>query len=119
MMAPWQTASEWQREHQTEAFEDRVGFHLSCGFVWSTPAVFMLAREVYWDREMQRFGLNGEEPNAWFVELAAANEACGNPVRELMRVAPWPHEYALWCRRGEMRVREFRWDKLSRKVGLN
>ena len=75
----------------------------------------MLASEVRYEDE----DVVGGEPNAWFVELGAANEACGNPVKEFMRVAPWQHEYALWKRNGEQRIRAFSWDKLKRKVGLN
>ena len=118
-MTPWQTAAEWQKEHSPEGFEECIGRHLSNGFVWSTPYCFMLASEVYWDKEREAFGLNGEDPNAWFVTLAASNEACASAAKEFMRIAPWKHPWALWCRRGEMRVRAFDWEKLSRKVGLN
>lgn len=58
-----------------------------------------------------------KEPNAWFVYLAAASEHA-NPVREFMRVATRPREWALWHRRNESRIRAFKWESLGRKVGL-
>jgi hypothetical protein len=114
-MTAIEIAANWQRKHSTEKIEDRIAWHFARGLVWSTPDCFMLASEVRYDNEQ----ICGGEPNAWFVELGAATEACANPVREFMRVAPWEHEYALWRRNNEPRVRAFSWDKLKRKVGLN
>lgn len=118
-LTPVEGAARWWREHSTEGFEERVAWHFACGLVWSSPVCFMLAHEVYWDVERGALGLNGEAPNAWFVELAVVRGGRVNPVRECMRVAPWRHRYAAWCRRGEFRVKVFDWEKLSRKVGLN
>lgn len=114
-MMPWQTAAAWWREHSGALFEERVGYYFARGYVWSTPEVFMLAREICWDGKQCVDGA----PNAWFVELAAANEGCVNAVREMLRVAPHPHEWVCWCRRGERRIRAFAWGKLIRKAGLN
>lgn len=119
MMTPWERARIWHDEHiSTETFEESFGWHLSCGYVWSTPEVFLLAREVHWDADREEIAINEDlERNAWFVTLAAS-VGSANPVREFLRIAPHKRPWCLWCRRGEMRVRAFEWDKLSKKVRL-
>jgi hypothetical protein len=110
-MIAWERAKQWQSEHDPEAtFEELLGIHLSCGLVYATPNVFLLAGEMRWTAEEQQFE-NGE-PNCWFVRLASAvghANACG----EFMRVFPHPHAYVAWLR-GERdgRPRVFTWDKL-------
>jgi len=115
-MLPWQRAKAWWDENvTTETFEETLGWHLSNGLVYSTPHAFMLAHECYWDGKEDSYE---GEPNAWFVELAAA-VGHANPVREFMRVASRPHEWALWHRHGSFeRVKAYDWNKLARKVGL-
>jgi hypothetical protein len=116
-MLPWELAKQWQEEHSTEDFWDLLGRHMSGGFVWITPQVFLLASEERWNAEKQEIAINDGSPaNAWFVRLAAS-AGHANPVGEFLRVAPHRHQYALWCRRGEMRVRAFDWEKLIKKVG--
>jgi hypothetical protein len=114
-MTPWQVAKQWWDEHNVqESFEQMLGWHLSRGLVYSTDEVFLCAHQTHW---------NGEEchddlpPNAWFVTLAAS-AGHGNPVREFMRVASRPRQYALWCRHNQFTIRAFDWRKLARKVGL-
>ena len=114
-MLPWQRAKHWWDDHSTdETFEETLGWHLAHGLVYSTPEVFLLARECRWDGEEMH---DDGEPNAWFVELAAA-AGCANPVREFMRVASRPQQYALWCRHNQFEIRAYDWRKLARKVGL-
>jgi hypothetical protein len=116
-MTPWQKAKQWWDDHLTdETFEEVLGWHLSQGLVYSTPEVFLLARQVYWDAEERQMHAD-REPNAWFVELAAAT-GCANPVREFMRVAPRPHQWALWCRHNNFTIKPHAWGQLARKVGL-
>lgn len=114
-MTPWQQAKAWWDNNTTdETFEQTLGWHLTNGLIYSTPQVFLLARECRWDgTEVHDDG----EPNAWFVELAAA-VGHANPVREFMRVASRPQQWALWCRHNSFEVRAYDWNKLSRKVGL-
>ena len=113
-MLPWQKAKAWWDDNvATETFEETLGWHLSNGLVYSTPQVFLLARECHWDgAEVHDEG----ERNAWFVELAAA-VGCTNPVREFMRVASRPQQYALWCRHNSFEIKAHDWAKLSKKVG--
>jgi hypothetical protein len=114
-MTPWQRAKAWHDNHVTdESFEETLGWHLTHGLVYSTPEVFLLAHETHWDGEACNDQL---PPNAWFVELAAA-AGCANPVREFMRVASRPQQWALWCRHNQFEIRAYDWRKLARKVGL-
>ena len=114
-MTPWQKAKAWHDSNvTTETFEETLGWHLTHGLVYSTPEVFLLARECRWDGEEMH---DDGEPNAWFVELAAAT-GHANPVREFMRVASRPQQWALWCRHNQFEIRAYDWRKLARKVGL-
>jgi hypothetical protein len=116
-MLPWQLAKAWHDEHiATETLEELLGWHLSAGVVYSSPDAFMLAREVHWDAQREEIVNDGQSPNAWFIELAAT-VGNANAFGRFMRVAPRPQPWVLWCRRGEMRVRAFNWDKLFKKTG--
>ena len=108
-MTPWQKAKQWHEDHSTEPFEAILGWHLSAGVVYSSPDAFMLAREVYWNGE----AINDGEPNAWLVELAAGN---ADAFGRFMRVAPRPQPWVLWSRRGESRIRAFRWEHLAKRT---
>jgi len=116
LKAPWELARDFQCEHSTKSVEDVLSEHLHGGYIWITPAVFMVACGVQWDGEREEIVHDGSEHNAWFIELAACNDG-SNFIAEFMRVAPHPQPWVLWCRRGEMRVRAFRWNKLMKKVG--
>lgn len=114
-MTPWQRAKQWWDNNvATETFEETLGWHLSHGLVYSTPQVFLLARETHWDGEKCD---DSKSANAWFVELAAAI-GCTNPVREFMRVASRPQRYALWCRHNNFEIKAHDWAKLAKKVRL-
>lgn len=114
-MTPWQIAKQWWDENTTdETFEETLGWHLTNGLIYSTPQVFLLARECRYDgTEVHDDG----EHNAWFVELAAS-AGHANPVREFLRVASRPQRWALWCRHNQFEIRAYDWAKLARKVGL-
>jgi hypothetical protein len=114
-MLAWQRAKQWHDEHVAEeTFEETLGWHLTNGLVYSAPQVFLLARETHWNgAEVHDDG----EANAWFVELAAA-VGHTNPVREFLRVASRPQQYALWCRHNTFEIKAHDWAKLSKKVRL-
>ena len=114
-MLPWQKAKAWQDEHDaTTDFWTLLGEHLYSGLVWNSSKTFMLASEARWNAEEQAF--ESGESNCWFVTLAAA-VGRANPVREFMRVATRPQQYAAWCRRGSFEPRVYDWDKLISKTG--
>lgn len=113
-MLPWQKAKAWHDDHiATETFTELLGWHMSAGVVYSSPDAFMLAHECHWNGS--EVGYEGER-NAWLVELAATTDGA-SAFGRFMRVAPHPQPWVLWCRRGELRVRAFNWDKLTKKLG--
>ena len=114
-MTPWQRAKAWHDANVTdESFEETLGWHLTHGLVYSTPEVFLLARECRWDGEEMH---DDGEHNAWFVELAAS-AGHANPIREFLRVASRPQRWALWCRHNSFEIKAHDWAKLSKKVRL-
>jgi hypothetical protein len=114
-MLAWQKAKQWQEDNDpTATFEELLGWHLSHGLVHATPQVFLLASEARWNAGEKQF--ESGAPNCWFVRLAAAANRT-NPVREFMRVASCPQQYAAWCRRGIFEPRVYDWNKLTKKVG--
>jgi hypothetical protein len=113
-MTPWQKAKQWQEENDPSTnFWELLGEHLSCGVVHSTRNLFMLAGEVRWNKEDQRFEQG--DPNCWFIRLAAA-AGCANPVWDYMRCLPHPHQYCAWIRRGQSWPRVYEWEKIENKV---
>lgn len=116
-MIPWQLAKQWHDDNvSTETFEENLGWHMSCGVVYSSPDAFIMGREVCWDEERQEISIDeSAEKNAWFVELAAVLDGA-DAFGRFAAMAPRPHKWVLWCRRGEMRVRSFPWSKLNMKV---
>lgn len=116
-MTPWERAKIWQQENSTESFEELVGWHLSCGLVFSTPQVFLLAHETHYDPETNEMTME-LTPNAWFVPLAAS-VGHANPIAEFLRVATRPHKWACWCRHNTFRVHAYPWRKLAARVGLS
>jgi hypothetical protein len=110
-MTPWRRAYESVTKYSAGDFAEMVSWHMDNGFVFSSPEVFMLAHMVAWDGEKEVAG----EPNAYFIELAASAGRV-NLLAEMRRIAPHAVEWVLWRRRGEARVRSFRWEKLDKKV---
>jgi hypothetical protein len=113
-MTPWEKAKHWWDNHSTQDFWDAVGEHLSAGYVWNSPACFMLAKSCRWNAEGQAFELG--ESNCWFVTLAAGSAGTGC-VRECLRVAPHPMQYVAWCRRGSFEPRVYLWTQLIKQTG--
>jgi hypothetical protein len=132
-MLAWEIARQWQSENCMTPFEEILGWHLSGGLIYSTRDCFLLAQEVIWDPEQKAIvesresRVDGQQPNAWFVELAAsATQVSGfksqvSPIREFLRVAPRAHEWTLWYRAARNRphnIHAYKWAHLARRVGL-
>lgn len=117
-MLALQKAKAWQEKHSPHPFDKVLVWYLRNGVVWNQPDAFMLAIEAHWDEDTEQI-ISGREPNAWFVELAATSGKCRSVLAEMLRVAPHPHQWAVWHRRNEPRLRAFDWNKLLRKAGLN
>lgn len=115
-MTAWQIAKQWHDDNITQIdFNQALGWYFNNGLVHSTPHVFLMGGEVYWDAESRE--VRNDAPNAWFVYLAAS-AGCANPTREFMRIAPRPHQWVLWCRHNSFETRAYDWNKLAKKVRL-
>jgi hypothetical protein len=110
-MLALETAQTWWHDHSTIPFEERLGWHLSCGLVYSTRSAFMLASEVHWS------GLEilSGPPNAWFLELAVAK---GVPLSLFMQVAPHPREWVLFKRNNGFLIHSYPWERMAKRLKL-
>jgi hypothetical protein len=79
-------------------------------------------------RETRVEGQQCQQPNAWFVTLAASGTQVSglrshpSPIREFLRVATHPHKFVLWCRQSQCRphnLHAYKWDHLARRVNLS
>jgi len=122
-MLAWEIARAWWQDHSTVPFEERLGWHLSCGLVYSTASAFMLASEERWDPENSEIRKSGNQeiPNAWFVELAVLQvsgfRSQVSPLSLLLQVAPHPHDWILFRRNNGFKIHAYRWERCARKVG--
>jgi hypothetical protein len=112
---PWEKAQNWQSLYGKIPLDQLIEQYLNNGYIWSRPDLFMLAKNVYWNEQSQIIE-EREKSNAWFVELAATDES-SNPARELLRIAPFPHEWVIWRRRGQLKV--YKWNRLRKKLKLD
>jgi len=115
-MFAWETARTWWEEHSTEPFETRLGWHFSCGLVYSSPSAFLLASEVSWDPVSRAILQTSDfrlQPlhNAWFLELAVSQ---GAPLSLFMQIAPRPHDWILFRRNNGFRIHAYRWARMAR-----
>jgi len=132
-MLAWQTARQWWLNHSTVPFEERLGWHLSEGLVYSTPSAFLMASEVSWDPELKAIvesresRVESQQANAWYVELAVSTKVEGrgtsvegqHPIAQFLRVATHPREWVLFRRDNGFKIHAYRWSHLSRRVGLS
>jgi hypothetical protein len=101
-----------------EAYARHGLLHVDSGLV-------LLAHECTFD-PVTREVSHGPERNAWFVRLAARAGIRGRGtgggaqmLADFLRIVPTVHEWALWCRRGEQRVRAYRMRDLQLRVARN
>lgn len=111
-MPAWDTARTWWQEHSTVPFEERLGWHLSCGLVYATPSVFLMVHELCWD-PLNKRAIRGQ-PNAWFCEMAVLTGS--ETLAELFRVVPHRHEWVLFARHGGFQVHAWKWYRMIRKL---
>jgi len=119
-MLAWETARTWWQEHSTVPFEERLGWHLACGLVYSTQDCFLMASEATWDHGGQEI-VEGTK-NAWFVELAVLSPSAfslqPSALSLLLQVAPHPREWILFRRNNGFKIHAWRWDHFARRVGF-
>jgi hypothetical protein len=115
-MKPWELAAKWyERFLPQENFANAVAenFRRDNGHVYSCGDIFAMGQEVRWDNEQKQ--IVAGDPNAWFAELVAVT-GIGNPLHRIMSIAPHPHEWCLWQRRNDGRIRAHKWHDLMTKL---
>jgi hypothetical protein len=104
-MTPWQKAQQWHDRYFPESnFGLAVAENIARpdGFVVSFDDVFIMGQEVYWDDAAH--SIEAGPPNAWFVQLAAVADGA-NAHERFLSAATKPHQYVLWQRRNDGRIR--------------
>ena len=104
-MTPWQRAHQWYDQYypgQNFGLALAANIERPDGFVVSLSDVFVMGQEVHWDAASR--SITPGEPNAWYVELAAAGSGA-NAHERFLSAAAKPHEYVLWQRRNDGHVR--------------
>lgn len=113
-----------QRLEPEVPMEELLGQYLRGGLVHVEPGLVLLAHECHFAPETGEVS-HSHEPNAWFVRLAARVAAVqleglkvgrweGGMLSDFLRIVPYPHEWALWCRRADGRVRAHRMSALRK-----
>ena len=104
-MTPWEKAHQWYDQYfpgQNFGLALAANIARPDGFVVSFNDVFVMGQEVHWDAEAR--SITPGEPNAWYVQLAAAGDGTNAHERFLSSAAK-PHEYVLWQRRNDGHIR--------------
>jgi hypothetical protein len=115
-MTPWQKAKQWHDRYFPEIhFGASVAENIARpdGFVVSFDDVFIMGQEVHWDAKSR--SITAGQPNAWFVQLAAAGDGA-NAHERFLSAATKPHEYVLWQRRNDGRIRARRCSDILKRT---
>lgn len=115
-MKPWELAVKWYEQYMPDTnFAAAVAesFQRDDVHVYSCRDLFAMAQEVHWDSEQKQ--ITAGKPNAWFTEMLAVT-GTGNPLHRIMAIAPHPHEWCLWTRNNDGRVRACRWETVLEKL---
>lgn len=111
-MKAWELAANWHARHFPNGnFGDAMAEAIRSGLLYAHADLFVMGKEVRWDGRQIVDG----EPNAWFAYLAAITGSA-NPILRVMDLAPYPHEYCLWMRRNDGRIRAHKWHDLIMKL---
>jgi hypothetical protein len=114
-MIAWEKARQWQQDHSTIPFEERVVWHLAHGVVHSDPSCLVLASLVSWDSLLKAPSLAGSPANAWFIEMAALS---GAQLSRIMQVLPHPMEWIIFRRDNGFDFHSYSWAKMAKRVGF-
>jgi hypothetical protein len=115
-MLAWELARQWQQEHSTVPFEDRVAWHHAHGVVHSDPSCLVLASLVSWDALLKAPASPTAPRNAWFIELAALS---GASLSRILQVLPYPMEWIIFRRNNALDLHPYSWPRMAKRVGLH
>lgn len=114
-MLAWEKARQWQQEHSTIPFEDRVAWHLAHGVVHSDPSCLVLASLVSWDALLKAPASPSAPRNAWFIELASLSNS---PLSRILQVLPHPMEWIIFRRDNGFDFHSYSWAKMAKRIGF-
>ena len=98
-----QAASVYQSEPCVRSFKEDLEAHLIHGYVFSTPAAFVMGRPVQHDAPVELI-INPwhvfptEQCDCWLVYLAAGD------ISEIRKFQPYPQKYIAWERKNSLKV---------------
>ena len=105
----------YQQEPCARTFAEDLSLHFYCGWIISTPAVFLMGRPVRRDAPYEQLtdpAVTFEQPDCWWIYLAA-----GKGVGEFWRHEPYPLPWIGWERRNTPRFYER--ERLKKLMILN
>jgi hypothetical protein len=108
---------EWQNNHGTHPFTERLIWNLHNGIVHCTPQVFFMAHEMNFNPQNLIVDYT-QPPNAWFVEMATVINI-KNPMASLMKLLTHSRKYVLWLRLNSPEPHVYKWEKLAKRLGIN
>ena len=114
-MTPILRAQQWYEQYiPNDSFgADLADFMVGPGnVVIVRPDVFLMAHQLRWDNEAKQV-VEGE-PNAWYVRMGAVASGMA-PHEAFTKATPWHHEWVLWQRRDDGKIRARRWNDLATK----
>ena len=98
------------------SFEEDLCFYLKSGYVYSGRDHFIMGRPITkrYDGFVLDYGFRFNDPNAWFVYLAAGKGA----LSRFLDIAPFKLEWVCWHKEKAERpkLKYYKWDHYKRKV---
>lgn len=110
---PWEIAQNFLAKKGTTSLQRLVEDYMENGYVFSTPNVLLLAKEVHWCSKSNSIQTDIVEPNAWFIELCCILNTKNFFVKDVLNLASRPHPWAVWMRRNKYKV--YTWESLRSK----
>ena len=110
---PWEIAQNFLAKKGTISLQRLVEEYMENGYVFSTPNVLLLAKEVNWCSKSNSIQTDILEPNAWFIELCCILNTKNFFVKDILNLASRPHPWAVWMRREKYKA--YTWEALRAK----
>ena len=122
MSNPIEEAQKLYEPNSPRGFGEDLAFYLSNGYVYSGRDLFIMGRPITRrdDGFVLDYSFKFNNPNAWFVHLAAGEGG----LRRFLDVAPFKLEWVCWHKNKTDRteLNYYNWDKYKGKVdkyGIN
>ena len=114
-MTALEKAVAWQKENSSHPFLQRLVWNMQHGFLHCDKKIFIMGHALNFDPKTKNITMN-KNPNAWFVELAAATTHANSVTTLWSILAARPLKYVIWLRRGFQTPHIYLWKKLNQKL---